>query len=115
MFSFSSMSNSLSQSDANTMRPTKLRASVGSSTSGSSASPMRSVCACAPTVATSGACENQHKALQAFGHGCSPGGSSARARRAAVGVRANQHSIQPCVALRAFASRELGGQQRVRG
>ncbi len=45
MFSFSSMSNSLSHSAANTMRPTKVRASVGSSTSGSSARPMRRVCA----------------------------------------------------------------------
>ena len=46
--SFSSMSNSLSHSAANTMRPTKVRASVGSSTSGSSARPKRSVvCACA--------------------------------------------------------------------
>ena len=43
--SFSSMSNSLSHSAANTMRPTNVRASVGSSTSGSSASPKRSVCA----------------------------------------------------------------------
>ena len=45
MLSFSSMSNSLSHSAANTMRPTNVRASVGSSTSGSSASPKRSVCA----------------------------------------------------------------------
>ena len=45
MVSFSSMSNSLSHSAANTMRPTNVRASVGSSTSGSSARPMRSVCA----------------------------------------------------------------------
>src|ERR1044072_1077802 len=41
-FRFSSMSNSLSQIDANTMRPTYVRASDGSSTSGSSASPIRS-------------------------------------------------------------------------
>ena len=51
MFSFSSMSNSLSQSEANTMRPTKVRASVGSRTSGSSARPMRSVCAAAGNAA----------------------------------------------------------------
>ena len=45
MLSFSSMSNSLSHSAAKTMRPTNVRASVGSSTSGSSARPKRSVCA----------------------------------------------------------------------
>ncbi len=45
MLSFSSMSKSLSHSAANTMRPTNVRASVGSSTSGSSARPKRSVCA----------------------------------------------------------------------
>ena len=45
--SFSSISISLSHSAANTMRPTKVRASVGSSTSGSSARPMRSFCECA--------------------------------------------------------------------
>src|SRR3979411_2225233 len=38
------MSNSLSQSAAKTIRPTKVRASVGSSTSGSSARPTRRVC-----------------------------------------------------------------------
>jgi hypothetical protein len=41
--SFSSMSNSLSQNEAKTMRPTWVRANVGSRISGSSASPMRSV------------------------------------------------------------------------
>ena len=41
MLSFSSTSKSLSQSAANTTRPTKVRASVGSSTSGSSANPKR--------------------------------------------------------------------------
>src|SRR6185369_10256542 len=45
MLSFSSRSNSLSQSAENTMRPTKVRASVGSRTSGSSARPIRRVCA----------------------------------------------------------------------
>src|ERR1700712_4311624 len=45
MASFSSMSNSLSQSALKTIRPTKVRASVGSSTSGSSARPTRKVCA----------------------------------------------------------------------
>ena len=43
MFSFSSMSTSLSHSEAKTMRPTKVRASEGSRTSGSSASPIRRV------------------------------------------------------------------------
>src|SRR6185437_14654978 len=48
--SFSSISNSLSQIDENTIRPTYVRASVGSRMSGSSARPMRSVvCACALT------------------------------------------------------------------
>src|SRR5687768_9184110 len=47
MASLSSMSSSLSHSPLNTMRPTKLRASDGSSTSGSSARPTRSVWACA--------------------------------------------------------------------
>src|SRR5512135_683327 len=47
MLSLSSMSNSLSHIAENTMRPTKVRASVGSRTSGSSASPMRRVWACA--------------------------------------------------------------------
>ncbi len=45
------MSSSLSHSAANTMRPTKVRASVGSSTSGSSARPTRRACApAAPAV-----------------------------------------------------------------
>ena len=43
MLSFSSTSNSLSHREENTMRPTKLRAKVGSNTSGSSARPMRRV------------------------------------------------------------------------
>src|SRR4030095_16201740 len=42
-FSFSSRSNSLSHSPANTMRPTKVRAMVGSRMSGSSARPIRRV------------------------------------------------------------------------
>src|SRR5215472_12656916 len=44
------MSNSLSQNEAKTMRPTYVRASVGSRTSGSSARPIRSV-VCAETIA----------------------------------------------------------------
>ncbi len=53
MVSFSSMSNSLSHSAANTMRPTNVRASVGSRTSGSSARPKRSVWAATGVAATS--------------------------------------------------------------
>src|SRR6185369_2197525 len=51
MLSFSSMSTSLSHSDAKTMRPTKVRASDGSSTSGSSARPIRRVWADAADAA----------------------------------------------------------------
>jgi len=50
-----SMSTSLSHRLAKTMRPTKVRASVGSSTSGSSASPMRRVCAPASGAARTAA------------------------------------------------------------
>ena len=48
--SFSLMSKSLSQRLAKTMRPTKVRASVGSKTSGSSRRPMRRFCARAVPV-----------------------------------------------------------------
>jgi hypothetical protein len=44
---FGPISKSLSQSDAKTMRPTKVRASVGSSASASSAMPMSSVASAA--------------------------------------------------------------------
>src|SRR6266567_7642067 len=50
MLRFSSMSTSLSHSAAKTILPTKVRASVGSRMSGSSASPKRSVCPCASAV-----------------------------------------------------------------
>src|SRR6185312_9331677 len=53
MFSLSSMSNSLSHIAAKTMRPTNVRARVGSRTSGSSASPMRRVCALTPAPSAS--------------------------------------------------------------
>src|SRR3989442_2822871 len=46
------MSKSLSQSAANTIRPTNVRASVGSRISGSSASPKRKVCAPARVAMT---------------------------------------------------------------
>src|SRR5258708_2866560 len=49
------MSNSLSQSAEHTIRPTKVRARVGSRMSGSSAKPTRSTCPCddaAPNTST---------------------------------------------------------------
>src|SRR5689334_4733220 len=51
MLSFSSRSKSLSHREANTTRPTNVRASVGSRMSASSARPMRSVWAWAPRAA----------------------------------------------------------------
>src|SRR4029078_11005517 len=93
------MSNSLSQRPAKTIRPTKVRASVGSSTSGSSARPTRSVCAAAPRGS----------------RGSSRGGTRERRRRDMGGLQGECRASEGQAKGRAPGSGALHGTAGVEG